>query len=237
MRCRRGLRLRHLGVVQWLSRAPSASVVTHPVVSATDGFPARAVAQAEQEWTNFGRQQFNLAGHLVRAGHKEGEDPFFKRVGTYWSVGVDDDTLDGRHNVPWSAAFISWMMRTAGAENRFVYSPQHSVYISRAIRDMAQQKQQAGYWCCRLNEQRPVPGDIVCWAREPGVDYDHQQGGNYMGHCDLVVEVRPGEAGVGGGNVGDSVSKRTLALDGNGCLRPLSAAGETLFGLMKCRII
>ena len=225
------------GTVQWLSRASSDAISTTPDTPTAAGFPGRAVAQAEAEWVSFGMQQFNLAGHLIRAGHKEGEDPFFRRVATYWSVGVGDNTLNGRDDVPWSAAFISWVMRTAGADTRFAYSPQHSVYIFRAIRDMAQQNAQAGYWCCRLNEQHPVPGDIVCWARQSGIDYDHQAGGNYAGHCDVVTEVRPGEADIIGGNVGDSVSKRTLALDGNGFVRPLSSGGETLFGLMKCRIV
>jgi hypothetical protein len=224
------------GAVQWLSRAPSPAAAAGPVVTAAPGFPARAVANAEEEWTFFGRQQDNLAGHTVRDGHKESEDPFFKRVGVFWSVGVLDNTLDGRDNVPWSAAFISWVMRTAGAGSRFVYSAQHSVYIFRAIRDLTNKKLEAGYWCYRLTEQRPVPGDIVCWSRQSGIDYDNQASGSYAGHCDLVIEVRPGEVDIIGGNVGDSVTKRTVALDANGFLRASISGGETLFGLMKCRI-
>jgi hypothetical protein len=221
--------------VQWLTRQVSPIVVAAEVGTAT-GFPARVAAIASGEWDLFGRQQFDLAGHQIHAGHHEGDDPFFRRVGLYWQAGVNDPTLDGRNDVPWSAAFISWVMRTAGAGTRFVYSPQHSVYISRAIRDLALQRTDAGYWCFRLGEQRPAPGDIVCWAREPDVDYDHQKSGLYKGHCDAVVEVRAGEVDVIGGNFGDSVSKRTFALDGNGFLRPVSAGGELLFGLMKCRI-
>ena len=224
------------GTVRWLSRAPSTAVAVGPVLAAASGFPARAVANAEGEWDFFGRQQDNLAGHTVRNGHKESEDPFFERVGVFWSVGVLDNSLDGRDDVPWSAAFISWVMRTAGADTRFVYSAQHSVYISRAIRDLRNKKAEAGYWCFRLTEQRPVPGDIVCWARQSGIDYDNQAGGSYAGHCDLVTEVRPGEVDIIGGNVGNSVTKRTLALDASGLLRASTSGGETLFGLMKCRI-
>lgn len=232
----------HFGdAVQWLVRdsaatAASGSRLVAGAAGTAGQFAARAVTLANGEWDFFDRQQFDANGHLTHAGHKEGEDPYFRRVGVYWDVGVEDPTLDGRHDVPWSAAFISWVMRSAGAGTRFVYSPQHSVYISRAIRDLSQQRQAAGYWCYRLNEQRPATGDIVCWARESGVDYDHQKGGVYAGHADTVTDVRQGEIDIVGGNVGDSVSKRTLLLNADGFLEQHSAGGELLFGLMKCRI-
>jgi hypothetical protein len=95
---------------------------------------------------------------------------------------------------------------------------------------------QAGFWCYRINEQCPTSGDIVCWARQSGVDYDHQANGNYAGHCDIVSGVRPSEVDIIGGNVGDSVSKRTLALNEGGFLQSVRGDGEVLFGLMKCRI-
>ena len=40
----------------------------------------------------------------------------------------------------------------------------------------------------------------------------------YKAHGDIVVFVRPGEIGVIGGNVGDSVSLKTLKIDGSGYL-------------------
>lgn len=201
------------------------------------GFAEQAVQLATTEWVTFGRQAYDIAGHALHIGHKEGEDPWYKRVGDYWREGVHNDTLDGRdHGVPWSAAFISWVMRTAGAGDRFIYSPQHSVYIYRAIRDLLRKRTEAGYWCYRLNEWKPRPGDIVCWARQAGVDYDHQNGGDYRGHCDIVVEVGQDAVDVIGGNVGDSVTKRPLALNTAGFLQPVVQGGETLFGVMRCLI-
>ena len=93
-------------------------------------------------------------------------------------------------------------MRTAGAGDRFRYSTQHSVYIYQGIRDFVQKRQAAGYWTVRLNAATPKVGDLVCWAREDGVDYDHQKGGDYKGHTDLVVEVGADQVLVVGGNVG-----------------------------------
>jgi Uncharacterized protein conserved in bacteria (DUF2272)/Glycosyl hydrolases family 25 len=200
-------------------------------------FANQAAAIASQQWLFFGEQTCDLAGEVTRAGHQEGEDGFFQRVGIYWTEGVNISGVDGRdHGQPWSAAFISYVMKQAGAGARFFYSAQHSQYISRAIHDFLQRNPAAGYWGCRLTEAKPRVGDIVCWARQAGVDYDHQHNGNYMGHCDLVVAERDGQIDVIGGNVENSVTKRPLALNASGFLQGTVQNGETLFAIMQNRI-
>jgi len=200
-------------------------------------FGSRLVSIAIDEWRFFGKQTYDIDNHVEHAGHKEGEDGWYQRVGRYWLEGVMLNGLDGRdHGTPWSAAFISWVERTAGAGQRFRYSSQHSVYISQAIRDLKQKREEAGYWCWRLNELKPSVGDLVCWARQSGIDYDHQNNGDYAGHCDIVVAVAASEVEVIGGNVGDSVTRRPLRLDQNGYLVGGEHGGETLFGLMQNRI-
>lgn len=218
------------------SDAPSPDAAAGDAVPGT--FARTAVAKAIAEWEFFGRQTYDLAGHTVRAGHSEGEDGgFYERVGTYWEDGTNTHGIDGlNHDWPWSAAFISWVMRSAGAGERFRYSTQHSVYISQGIRDFVQKRKAASYWTVRLAAARPQVGDLVCWAREAGVDYDHQKGGNYKGHTDLVVDVTADKVMVVGGNVGNSVTKRPLRLDGSGFLLPTEQGGETLFALMQCRL-
>lgn len=200
-------------------------------------FGARSASIALAEWRKFGEQTYDIDGHATRVGHKEGEDPYYKHVGEYWKRGVNNDTLTGRdHSVPWSAAFISWVMRTAGAGDRFSYSPQHSVYIFRAIKDLLQARPQASFYCYQLREWKPQVGDLVCWARREGIDYHHQNGGDYPGHCDVVVDVGGNEVQVVGGNVGNSVTKRPLGLTDGGFLRPNNQGGENLFGIMRCRL-
>jgi len=209
-----------------------------PAAPAAPGtFGARAASIAIGEWHKFGEQTYDISGHATHVGHKEGEDPYYKYVGDYWRVGVNNDTLTGQdHSVPWSAAFISWVMKTAGAGDRFHYSPQHSVYIFRAIKDLLQAKPDAPYYCYQLREWKPQVGDFVCWAREAGIDYEHQNGGDYPGHCDVVVEVRADQVQIVGGNVGDSVTKRPLGLNDSGFLSPVNQGGENLFGIMRCRM-
>ncbi len=207
------------------------------IATDSQGFEAQSATISEGEWNFFGRQNYNLSGTVTHVGHKEGEDGYYQRVGLYWSQGVGRDDLDGRdHDWPWSAAFISWVMGKAGAGTRFHNAAQHSQYISKAIRDRIQGNDKAGYWGYRLNEMKPKIGDIVCWGREIGVDYDHQHQGDYSGHCDIVVAVNSNQIEVIGGNVGNSVTRRPLALDTQGYLQSTVQGGENLFALMSCRI-
>lgn len=205
--------------------------------ASSPSFAEEASSGAGEQWRFFGQQTCDLTGKVTHAGHSEGDAGFFQRVGTYWSEGVGIHGVDGRnHDQPWSAAFISYVMKQAGAGDRFLYSPQHSRYINRAIQDFLGNNADAGYWGRRLSEATPQIGDIVCWARQTGVDYDHQHGGDYLGHCDLVVAVREGKIDVIGGNVENSVTKRPLALDPDGFVQATERGGETLFAIMQNRI-
>ena len=200
-------------------------------------FASNVEQTATDQWTFFGQQEYDADGHVRHVGHKEGEDPWFKRVGQYWLEGTNTHGLDGQdHSAPWSAAFISWVMKKAGAGNRFRYSTQHSVYIAQSIRDFSSKRDAAGFWGQRLNEYRPAVGDLVCWSRQDGVDYDHQLGGDYKGHSDIVVAVESSRIWIIGGNVGDSVTKRPLPLDLRGFLLPTTQGSETIFAIMQDRI-
>ncbi|MBM3071228.1 DUF2272 domain-containing protein [Lelliottia sp. RWM.1] len=208
-----------------------------PAVALASGFAANVASSAIEQWTFFGGQRYNRKGSILQIGHKEGEDGWWQRVGQYWeNIGRDD--LDGRdHEWPWSAAFISWIMRQSGAENRFAYSASHATYISKSIRDRNQGNTNALYWGFRLNERKPQVGDLVCWDRDSDkvVDYDHQHLGHYNSHTDLVVSVSADEIEIIGGNVGNSVTRRPLALTDEGFLSASVQGGETLFALMGYR--
>ncbi|WP_213132711.1 DUF2272 domain-containing protein [Citrobacter sp. FP75] len=211
---------------------------TAAIIMPASGFTANAASIAIDEWHFFGEQRYNRSGGIVHSGNKEGEDGWWQRVGLYWAkIGRDD--LDGRdHDWPWSAAFISWVMRQAGAGDRFSYSASHATYISKSIRDRNQGNAMALYWGYRLKERKPQIGDLVCWDRDPDkvVDYDHQHLGNYSSHTDLVVSVGTDEIDVIGGNVGNSVTRRPLTLTAEGFLSDGAQGGETLFAIMGCRV-
>ena len=100
---------------------------------------------------------------------------------------------------------------------RFSYSDWHATYIRNSIMAKRAADPHFAYWGYRIAERAPQVGDLVGYARQDGINYDYQPT-VYSSHTDLVVAVRPGEIDVIGGNVQDSVSKKTLRTDSKGLL-------------------
>ena len=171
---------------------------------------------SRREWEFFGKQTIR-DGHIVNPGHRETEEGYWQKVGVFWKEGVNLPLTGKDTDEPWSAAFISYVMRKAGAGERFLYSEWHAHYIQRAMKAREEQDPNYGFWGYRLSERAPQLGDLVCYAREDGVDFDHLPP-VFKSHCDLVVAVRPREIDVIGGNVEDSVTLKTLATDDKGML-------------------
>lgn len=150
--------------------------------------------------------------------------PFFEFVGEFWrSIGIQH--RDGRNREhPWSAAFISFVVRNAGYQN-FLFSAAHARYIIDARARRRAGDTNAPFWLFRLNEHRPQIGDLICARRQGGVSFDNLPASGFLSHCDVVVEVREGEREVRvvGGNVAQSVSLRTFMLDAEGFVMPQGA--------------
>lgn len=179
-------------------------------------FKQRIQKIAKQEWEFF-----------ERGSRKEHEHGFWQRIVRYWAEGLKNSWIDTKEEVKtiaWSAAFISWVMRKAGAGNQFKYSARHSVYIRDAIRNRKSNSSGAAFKGYKLHEVAPNVGDLVCTSRgkDAGkVGYDTTR--DYESHCDVVVATRPGKIDVIGGNVGNSVSRKTLKTDSQGRLIDTSA--------------
>ena len=115
---------------------------------------ADAVAVALDEWRLWGMRVDDHWGHgYVQRDATMGERQpgLWQRVGEYWWEGMNADEPDnawtGKHDAngkvfpvavngeyAWSAAFISYVMRIAGAGKNFPYSPDHATYINYAAR-------------------------------------------------------------------------------------------------------
>ena len=202
---------------------------------------ADAVAIARQEWRRFGEHvddnppsadgiEITLDDDPARApGHWE-------RIGEYWWLGQDADrrqsawtgmhdeygrvfSLAGSEYFAWSAAFISYVMRTAGAGARFPYSPSHSTYINVA-KEM-KLSVTAGWVVIaeRLNEYAPLPGDLICASRDNyRMTYAKLPQARFAAHCDIVV-ARDGQwLSVIGGNVDHTVTLKHVPLTPYGLL-------------------
>jgi hypothetical protein len=151
----------------------------------------------------------------------EFRSPFFRFVGEFWRS-ININHLDGRdRDQAWSAAFISFVVRRAGYQG-FRFSDAHWRYIVDAGRQRQENATAAPFWLFRLGEHRPQVGDLLCARRQGGVSFDSLPPDGFLSHCDVVVEVRERESEVRvvGGNVAQSVSMSTFALDANGFVAP-----------------
>jgi len=168
----------------------------------------------------------------------EREPGLWERVGEYWWLGIDAtqsaSAWTGKHDeygnefpagqdgeFAWSAAFISYVMRTAGADDRFPYATAHSTYINIAS-EMALH-QTTGYVVTaeRPENYPPKPGDLICLGRGRAgkLRYDDlPTSRGFGGHCDIVVTVAPGQLSVIGGNVDDAVTMKHIPVTPDGLI-------------------
>jgi hypothetical protein len=183
----------------------------------------RMVLLARQEWTLFGR------GVVVRRDDGTAEIAFdgdathevqpgmLSRVLMYWYA-VTRRPVVGRQGElePWSAAFVSWLARSAGfTPDEFPATVLHWDYIERflAAGDGAR------FVARDPRSYAPRVGDLVCVSRSAAVaDFASLRRGPY--HCDLVVGAAAGAIEVVGGNVGDAVALARHELDERGLLAP-----------------
>ena len=137
----------------------------------------------------------------------------------YWRTGVGylPSEASWWSSVPWSAAFISYVMRQAGAGNEFKYSASHSVYTVDAKNNRLANNNRL-FKAYRITEMAPRLGDLVC-KNWPGgtVTYDNIQEGMHT-HCDIVVDVQPGKLLTVGGNVSDSVKSTPVNINASGLI-------------------
>ena len=180
------------------------------------------VLLAVQEWARYGRQTITFSTtatpHTELLGVQERDAP--ERIRDYWKS-VGQPNLSGLNDVPWSAAFISWDIESAGvSRDLFCPDARHTIYVERMVARAS--RPGAAFIPHRTSERAPEVGDLICAARDGGrTSLDNLDRG--PGHCDIVVELRPGEAHAIGGNVGDSVTRSVFPLDEKGFLSPISA--------------
>lgn len=177
----------------------------------------RLLKLLDSEWQVWGQQTMAIGGSVTSSGQKEDEPGFSERVNRYWreSLGLNHT---GNDDIPWSAAFISWIFKTAGAGSAFTYSPRHSTYLFKAILASQDAHTKELFVGHRPKDYKAKLGDLIGRARQSWIDFDHQKNGEYLSHSDIVVSVGNDSLDVIGGNVENSVTRRTLALNPDGTI-------------------
>ena len=167
---------------------------------------------------------------------EEREEGLWQRVGEYWWLGLDprwrEQRWTGIHdengvvfpasedgNYAWSAAFISYVMRIAGAGSRFPYTATHADYINAARRHGLGVEPGTALTAERIEVYAPQRGDLICyWRGSQPVSYGDLPTVRFPAHCDLVIGTRPGGLDVIGGNVDNAVAMRHISATADGHL-------------------
>jgi peptidoglycan hydrolase-like protein with peptidoglycan-binding domain len=180
---------------------PYVPVQPSPSISA---LRSNIVKIAVQEWQRWGKGTITECESSIRPVLED-----------YWRTGVGwvPSGSNWCSAYAWSAAFISWVMRKAGAGNAFKYSSRHTDYVGAAKLNRLANNSNP-FKTYRLTEVAPRVGDLVCKERDgSGVTYDNVDKGAYNSHCDIVTEVQPGKLITIGGNVSHSVKQTPVAID------------------------
>jgi hypothetical protein len=152
----------------------------------------------------------------------------WQRVGDYWWMGQNalssSSDWTGKYGdfgtpypgepAAWSAAFISYLMRMAGAGDRFPYSPLHATYINAAATGNPILQAQPP------ETTAPQQGDLICYGRQGGarLKFSDLPAPSFYGHCDMVISADPGVLTVIGGNVAASVTMKHVPVTASGML-------------------
>ncbi|GAB3667378.1 DUF2272 domain-containing protein [Ramlibacter alkalitolerans] len=135
-------------------------------------------------------------------------------------------------DTPWSAAFISYLMKTAGFSGaEFAFSDSHADYVQAALEtsaaEAAGQPATHAFRACDVATTRPRAGDLLCATRgsTAGVASlaalaaafaERRRGQDFPMHCELVVRAdQAGDAKLEtiGGNVVQSVTLSRMTLN------------------------
>jgi hypothetical protein len=182
----------------------------------------KLVGVSETEWGRWGYSTWELHKTPVIVG-KEKNAPYVGYVNDYWKI-VGKPTWNGATPEPWSAAFISFCFKTAGAAKNFPYAAGHVGYCSAILKspkkypltisDPATTKLQPGdlVWAARSGDKCALPPTTYAKAMSA-----LSKGAWFCSHVDIVVELGSGEVHVIGGNVSNSVTKVSYVATG-GCI-------------------
>ncbi len=202
---------------------------------------ATAVAIAFAEWRAWGQVVYD--GNPADEGpvdpntKAERQPGFWQRVGLYWWLGMNESNAtagwtgehdgsgdifapEGDGDYAWSAAFISFVMRMAGAGPSFPYAESHSVYINAAVEETQNGLGQYAIQAEPPDAYAPVVGDLICYGRDGAatLKYTDLPAGRFTGHCGIVVAKQPDQISIIGGNVEDAVALTHVPVTDQGML-------------------
>ena len=178
-----------------------------------------AVEEAAVAPTPYARKLVSIANAEYDRYHgfSETDEPLRSRINQYCrEIGIEEP--DNISDFAWSATFVSWCVKTAGATaGEFKFDPTHAVFVRAAI---ANADNNAGVFRARpIDQYRPKIGDIIHRNQNHGrVTYKQARSrSNYPSHSAIVVEIGSTNgvkfAGTIGGNESNSVHSAKVVLN------------------------
>ena len=166
-------------------------------------------------------------------GYVEMDAEVQDRWSKYWEDCCGDAFTDTEYNdpaihdqYPWSAAFVSSVVKDSGAGDTFNYNQSHASYLVYAIENRKNYLDEP-FKAYRTDEVEPEVGDIVCKNRGGGnaaYDEESAQEGEHavqigdILHCDIITYVGWWEVDAIGGNLSNTVKEVSFDLDSEGKL-------------------
>jgi hypothetical protein len=202
----------------------------------------RIISIAEKEWRRWGGSVDKLGGEQKVVGVQQ-VSPYNEYVAEYWKSLDQSCSLNGNSEIPWSAAFISYCFKSAGAESLFFCSYSNAIIFSflhlhrsdmTILLDASKYPVQRGdlLWTSRKNNGAPyqlTDFDAVC-------DFIDLLSKNisepFPSHSDIVINVADDFVETVSGDVRNTVIRTQLGVDENGMLVDYN---RDLLGVLRFR--
>lgn len=152
---------------------------------------------------------------------QEEDEPLKTQIKAYWkAVGLAPQPV----STPWSAAFVSWCVKEAGATAaEFKFAAAHSQFVNKAIKNA--QQGVGVFHGIDAATAKPEIGDIIQNNRGgTSFNFAHAAANaSYPSHSAIVVETGSDSLGrfalTIGGNESDSIRRVRVALKADGTIK------------------
>jgi hypothetical protein len=230
--------------------APVPAPMVEPPLAYPPAARERMLRIALAEWEEWGAQSSDAAPQGA-----ESDAAGFPRVLAYWRAVPEGAGPIARNRArfragsadlwrepAWSAAFISFVLRSAGVDAReFPPSAAHAFYLDALLLDAQRFPATAPFVPHDVAARAPRVGDLVCADRSAAPIASWRQRANDDGrfrpmHCDIVVRTAPGRVEAVGGNVRDAVTLSVFATDAQGRLLPRPRGEPRFFAVFENRL-
>jgi hypothetical protein len=168
--------------------------------------------------------EITTAQHALYSQYNEGDEELCNQIEKYWtSLGYQFHSCTS-NDYPWSAVFVSYCVKKAGASNaEFLFSQRHAEFVHQAIRNA--DSATGVFQAVPVDEYAPEIGDIIQMNRG-GNDYGYEYARNhndYISHTAIVVEFGKNIFGhfaiTIGGNENDSIRRDKVKLNSQGFIK------------------